>query len=198
MNPKISRAEAGDAATVAYVVARAFQHLDVCRWLIADDQERGRILPHYFRIVTDHAFTHGTVEVADDLSGVAVWLAAPLPDISGYDAALAAACGLWTPHFQLLDEAMHKAHPDAEATPHDYLAFLAAIPAEKGPGIGPGLLEHHHAVLDAAGRPAYLEASNRQSRRLYERHGYADCAESLNLPYRGERMQPMWRPAAGA
>jgi GNAT superfamily N-acetyltransferase len=190
---RIRPAGSTDAATVAHVVATAFHPLDVCQWLTPDPQERASILPHYFRIITEHAFAHGTVEVSTDLAAVAVWLCVPFPDLVDYQDKLATACGAWTPRFRALDEAMHRAHP-TDRGPHDYLALLAVMPERQGRGLGTALLQHHHTALDQQHRPAYLEASNSHSRKLYERHGYTDCATPLDLPYEGERMYPMWRP----
>lgn len=190
--PKIRPANRDETAAVALVVATAFYPLDVCQWLTPDVDQRLARMPGYFRIVTEHAFDHGTVQVAADLSAVGVWLSVPFPDIPDYDRRLAAACGPWTDRYQLLDAAMHHAHP-SDRGPHDYLAFLAVLPEYQRHGLGTALLAHRHATLDAAGRPSYLEASNSRSRNLYTRHGYLDCGAPLDLPYRGERMYPMWR-----
>jgi GNAT superfamily N-acetyltransferase len=193
-NLKIRRAIRSDAAAVARIVATAFHDLDICQWLVPDPTERASILPGHFRIVVDHAINHGAVETTADLAAVAVWLPSSAPDIPRYDAQLTAACGPWTPRFEALDAAMHHVHP-TDRGPHDYLTLLAVMPDHQSQGLGTALLDHRHAVLDQAGRPAYLEASNSQSRKLYARHGYTDCADPLDLPYQGERMYPMWRPA---
>jgi GNAT superfamily N-acetyltransferase len=190
--PMIRTAGVTDTATVAYVVGTAFHPLDVCQWLIPDPQERATRFPDYFRIMVDHALKHGIVHITTDLNAAAVWLSYPFPDPDDYDIRLAAACGPWTPRVQLLDQAMHQAHP-RDRGPHHYLAFLAVMPYCQGQGWGTALLEHHRTELDRQGCPAYLEASNTGSRRLYERAGYRACAAPLNLPYDGEQMFPMWR-----
>ncbi|GAA5200783.1 GNAT family N-acetyltransferase [Rugosimonospora acidiphila] len=192
MTTQVRTASATDAATIAYVVATAFHPLDVTRWLIPDPQERANRFPHYARILIDHAFEHGTIHITTDLNAVAVWLPHPLPDPPSYATKLAYACGVWTPRFQLLDQAMHHAHPQ-DLGPHDYLAFLAVMPQYQGQGCGAALLDHHHNYLDEHGRAAYLEASNTHSRKLYTHHGYTDCAPPLDLHYQGEPMYPMWR-----
>jgi GNAT superfamily N-acetyltransferase len=200
VNPKhltIRRAIRADAATAAQVVATAFGDLDVCRWLVPDPDQRTSILAGYFRIVVEHAITHGTVETVTDKSAVAVWLPSSALDIADHDAKVTAACGPWAPRFQALEAAMHQAHP-TDRGPHDYLALLAVLPDHQNQGLGSALLDNRHAVLDHAGRPAYLEASNSRSRTLYLRCGYDDCAPALELPYEGEPVYPMWRQAHSA
>jgi predicted N-acetyltransferase YhbS len=84
-------------------------------------------------------------------------------------------------------------------TPHHYLAFLGVAPELQGHGIGSGLLNHHHARLDAQGLPAYLEASTERSRDLYLRHGYTLTGDApLVLPDNGPPIWPMWREPAGS
>ncbi|QYN34952.1 hypothetical protein K1T35_42510 [Pseudonocardia sp. DSM 110487] len=46
---------------------------------------------------------------------------------------------------------------------------------------------------DADGLPAYLEATSLRSRSLYERHGFRDAGDPIQLPD-GPSLWPMWRP----
>jgi GNAT superfamily N-acetyltransferase len=87
-----------------------------------------------------------------------------------------------------LDAALDAHHP---MDPHHYLAFLAVHPDEQGHGIGSALLDRHHARLDRAGIPAYLEANDPRNRDLYLRHGYV-CRSEIRLPD-GPPLWPMWR-----
>ncbi|HKE67171.1 MAG TPA: GNAT family N-acetyltransferase [Micromonosporaceae bacterium] len=185
---------ASDVGDLAVVIARAFGPLPLSAWLVPDAGARLAAMAGQFRLVIAAAIDDGDVYVAGDGVGVAVWFpAGPLPDIPGYDAALEAACGRYAPRFAELDDAMHKMHPGAPD--HAYLAFLAVEREWQQRGIGSALLDVHHRRLDAAGTPAYLEASGLQSRRLYVRKGYVDHAEPYG-PADLSVLYPMWREPA--
>jgi len=139
------------------------------------------IFPGYFRIHVEHAFAEGVVHTTPGRAGVALWLPTGLRPVGpspGYDARLLAAT---SPHGH---------HPTG--TPHHHLAILAVRPDCQGQGIGTALLRAHHAVLDEAGLPAYLEASDLRTRRLYAALGYGDHGLPIHLA-RGSLMFPMWR-----
>jgi hypothetical protein len=51
-------------------------------------------------------------------------------------------------------------------------------------------------VLDDQGIPAYLEASDKRTRRLYLAYGYADHGSPIELAD-GVQMYPMWREPGG-
>jgi GNAT superfamily N-acetyltransferase len=87
-----------------------------------------------------------------------------------------------------LDAALEAGHP---VQPHHYLAFLAVRPDQQGRGVGSALLDRHHARLDAAGLPAYLEANALRNRDLYLRHGYR-VRSVIELPD-GPLLWTMWR-----
>ena len=87
-------------------------------------------------------------------------------------------------------EQLDRHHP--AGTFHHHLAILAVRPDRQGQGIGTALLHAHHAVLEDQGIPAYLEASDERTRRLYLAHGYTDRGSPIELAD-GVRMYPMWR-----
>ena len=95
------------------------------------------------------------------------------------------------PNFQAFDAALDAHHP--AGTFHHHLAILAVRPDRQGQGLGTALLAAHHAVLDDQGIPAYLEASDERTRRLYLSHGYADHGSSPITFAGSARMYPMWR-----
>ena len=70
--------------------------------------------------------------------------------------------------------------------------LLGVADAHQGRGIGSALLRTATDRCDAAGEAAYLEATNLNNRRLYERHGFVVTAE-LVLPDGGPSVWAMWR-----
>ena len=79
--------------------------------------------------------------------------------------------------------------------PHWYLGFLGVQPALQGLGLGSALLQATLVGVDAAGEPAYLEATSADNRRLYERHGF-EVVRELPLPG-GPSLFAMWREPQG-
>jgi GNAT superfamily N-acetyltransferase len=187
---EVIRAGERDVPAVADLIADAFHRLDATAWLVPDPVRRRTVLGGQFAILVEHALSYGVVEVLDDRSAAAVWFdnTRPAPPPTDYDARLVAVGGPDTPRLRLLDELFEAHHP---RRPHHHLALLAVAPDRQGAGLGTTLLEHHHAVLDQAGIPGYLEASSPGSRDLYGRHGYA-LGEPFTLPD-GSAFWPMWR-----
>lgn len=188
-----------DRDVLSEVIAAAFHDLPPSPWLISDDAERRRIFPGYFAIFVELALATGVVQTTPDRDAVALWLPAgdQLPEPpEQYLARLKAVTGSWAGRFLAFDETLDSHHP--AGCPHQHLAMAAVRPGRQGEGIGSALLAARHRVLDAAGTPAYLEASSERSRRLYRRHGYRPVRGGpYRLPDGGPPMWPMWRePAA--
>ena len=188
----IAMAGPDEAPVAAAIIADAFQHLEVAKWLVDDPAQRRSIVEQNMLIWTTHALKHGLISLTLDETAVAVWFptAEPLPAPDDYDEQLDAGCGQWADRFRRLDETFEVHHPHGE--PHHHLAFLAVRPGHQGAGIGTALLRHHHEMYpDVA---MYLEASSRESRALYLRHGYLDRGR-FTLPPDGPPLWAMWRPA---
>ena len=196
-NAGVRVAGAGDAGTVAAVLAAALDDTDIAHWLVPDRDERVQVYRRYFDLVTPWFVEHGTVHMTVDGAAVAAWVRLDgkfEPDIADYDRRLAEACGAATERFVRLDVDMLAAHPDGMT--HDYLAFLGVTPARQSQGLGSRLLREHHRVTDGDGLPAYLEATGRRNAALYARHGYADT-EPVPIGD-GPPLYAMLRAAGGA
>jgi ribosomal protein S18 acetylase RimI-like enzyme len=180
-----------EAPVAAGIIADAFQHLDVAKWLVPDPEQRRSVVERNMLIWTTHAIKHGLISLTADETGVAGWFptAEPVPAPDDYDEKLVSACGQWADQFRRLDDTFEMHHPHGE--PHHHLAFLAVRPGHQREGLGTALLHHHHEMYpDVA---MYLEASSRTSRALYLRHGYLDRGR-FTLPD-GPPLWAMWRPS---
>ncbi|RCG25398.1 N-acetyltransferase [Sphaerisporangium album] len=182
----------GAAEMVGGVIGTAFHDLEVSAWIVPPEDDRRQILPGFFSRHAGHAFACGEIHATADGAAVAVWFhndGSPLPPAPGLDEWVMTLKDVYADRFATLAEQMDEHHLHL---PHHYLAYLAVLPEHQGRGIGSDLLREHHRALDAAGVPAYLEASNARSRELYLRHGYRDVGDPMVLPD-GPPMYPMMR-----
>jgi len=196
---RVVRADAADLGALSQVIADAFHELPPSRWLVPDPATRREIFPPYFRLFVEHALACGIVHTTPDCTAAALWQPIgnqPATQPAGYNEQLRAATSPWTSRFLAFDAALDQHHPAGIA--HHHLAMIAVRPDRQGPGTGTALLYAHHASLDSAGLPAYLEAADLRTRGVYLRRGYADYGGPIRLPD-GTRMYPMMRePGAGA
>src|SRR4051794_7506411 len=140
-------------------------------------------MPRNFQIVVEYALEHGEIHTTSDRSAAAVWLprgATELPPPRDYERRVLDTCGEHAHRFFELDAIFDKHHPGA--LPHHHLGLLGVRGDRQGEGLGTALLRHHHARLDQAGIPAYLEASSTGSRDLYARQGYELMGEAYSAP----------------
>ncbi|BBH66376.1 N-acetyltransferase [Actinoplanes sp. OR16] len=184
-----------DTEEITNLVADAMWDGPVARWMQPDTVARRRNTPRYFEIFVEYALQYGEVYStadADDgrMNGVALWfpLTAMIPPPMDYERRLKEASDTAFDRCQQLDAALDEHHP---LEPHHYLAFMAVRPGQQGRGIGSALLDRHHARLDRAGLPAYLEANDPRNRDLYLRHGY-QVRSVIELPD-GPSVWCMWR-----
>jgi GNAT superfamily N-acetyltransferase len=193
---RVRRAGPADAHVITEILDQAFMNEPVNCWVFPDPADRARRQPGFFRLYADHVLATGEVYLTADGDGAALWLdidpaAPPTPGVP--EELLARACGPNFPRMQTVLELLDPCHPRQYR--HRYVPFIGVRPARQGNGLGAALLRHRLAALDAAGVPAYLEASSARSRRLYQRLGFMPLPTTVTLPD-GPPMFPMWRPAA--
>ena len=85
-------------------------------------------------------------------------------------------------------KAIGKMHP---SEPHWYLAFACTRLDRQGHGIGTALIREGLKRCDEGGLPAYLEATSKRNRNLYERLGFR-MSGRIDLPA-GPPLWAMWR-----
>jgi ribosomal protein S18 acetylase RimI-like enzyme len=193
---KIVRADETDAAAIITILSTGFLNDPVSRWLFPDDDARERLHPEFFGPIVQMALEDGEIYTTEDRSGTALWLpvTAHHEDQPGlgelYEPILGAD---YAKRIAAFDERSTDNHPDHEY--HFYLPFIAVRPQFFDQGIGTALLRDRLAALDSQGLPTYLEASNRDSARLYERLGYKRLDRTTDMPG-GPSLYPMWRNPA--
>ena len=193
---KIVRADETDADAIITILSTGFQNDPVSRWLFPDDDARKRLHPEFFRPFVLMTLEDGEIYTTEDRSGAALWLpvAGRHEDEPGlgelYEPILGAD---YAKRIAAFDERSTANHPDHEA--HFYLPFIAVRPQLFGQGIGTALVRDRLAALDSQGVSTYLEASNRDSARLYERLGYKRLDRTTDMPD-GPSLYPMWRNPA--
>jgi GNAT superfamily N-acetyltransferase len=184
-----------DSAEMIDLIAEAMEDSPISRWMQPDAEARRAEGPLYFEIFVEHAVRCGEVYATTDavtgkLSGVALWfpLTSLIPPPQDYERRLKEVAGDAFERASQLDAVLDTNHP---LEPHHYLAFLAVRPGSRRRGVGSALLDRHHARLDQAGLPAYLEANHPRNRDLYLRHGYR-VRSVIELPD-GPPLWTMWR-----
>ena len=193
---KIVLADETDAEAVITILSTGFQNDPVSRWLFPDDDARERLHPDFFRPFVQMALEDGEIYTTEDRSGAALWF-----PVTGHHEDQPGLGELYEPilgadyasRIAAFDERSTANHPDRED--HFYLPFIAVRPQFFGRGIGTALMCDRLAALDGQGLPTYLEASNRDSARLYERLGYKRLDRTTDMPG-GPSLYPMWRNAA--
>lgn len=188
----------GDHGTVVALLGEAFHDDPTWRWILPDPVARPGQLRWLWGELVAGAQRYDGVRLAAGDVAASVWIPPGGTEVSPERATAleAAAAALPAPAAGRLAgafEAFDAAHPDAE--PHWYLSLLGTAVAQRGRGHGLALLAADLERIDAAGMPAYLEASNPANVALYARYGFAQVG-SFRLPGGGPAVPTMWRPAA--
>lgn len=202
----IGSAAASEVEACARVVAEALRDDAVMRGMLPGEHDRvDRLTALHVAIFRAGPLRMGVIDVVRDPAGAIVAVGAwEGPQPRGVAAALrrtTASLRLARAYLALVGVRGLSAQLDdlraydecRPAGPHWYLADVAVSEAARGLGLGSALLEHRLRAVDAAGLPAYLEATTEGSRRLYERFGFVARGE---VPVRGVRPVAMLRPAA--
>ncbi len=190
----IRTAGTADLEAVVDVLTAAFQDDPLMTWAFPDATIRRRRLHGLWTFMAgDGYLPRGVSTVVPGGDGAALW-AAPGDGLDGE---------FWSANgsrfvtllegdverLGSLSEQMDAHHPHDRD--HWYLMAIGVSPAAQGRRLGSALLAHTLAAADAAGAPAYLEATSPRSRALYERSGFEVLAE-MRAPG-GPPLWAMWR-----
>jgi ribosomal protein S18 acetylase RimI-like enzyme len=161
------------AERVFATITLAFAADPACRWLFPETSQYLRSFPGFAKAFGGAALTHGTAEVKK--GGAALWLP---PGVEPNEEALIAVIDEGVDDHQRRDAfvlfaEMGRVHPQE---PHWYLPLIGVEPAFQRQGMGSALIRPVLEECDAAGLPAYLEATSPRNRSLYERLGFETVA----------------------
>ncbi|KOG38155.1 GNAT family N-acetyltransferase [Streptomyces resistomycificus] len=199
MGVAIRTADTGDRELIVGLLDAAFQDDPVSRWVFPGAEHRRTTHPGLMAAFTDLVLAEGRVDVTEDGRACALWLSVPAgggghdsEEAAGDDgpAQVRAAVDPGNERVELIGRLTAGIHPSDRA--HAYLWMIGVAPEHQGEGLGTALIASALDRCDREGLPAYLEASNARSRKLYERLGFELTDRPLDLPD-GPRMWPMWR-----
>jgi GNAT superfamily N-acetyltransferase len=195
----VGRAAAERRSDLSTVLGAAFLDDPVFAWIVEDRRHlEATIVPVFEAFVAAFArHDESWLAVGGGVpAGGALWappgVEAVHPDDD--DALTERLVELMGPHVERLGICMERLQAAHPTEPAWYLNFLGAAPPWQGQGVGSQLLAAVLDRADAAGEPAYLEATTLRNRALYERHGFR-CTRDITLPG-GPTLYAMWRAPA--
>jgi len=183
--------ETSEQARVVSVQLMAFSADPVMRWLFPEAHDYTQSFPRFVRAFCSPAFEQGTIHVAGNFWGAALWLA---PGVHVDQPAVEKVVRESLPDSALGEtvavlQEMDRYHI---TEPHWYLPTIGVDPTHQGKGVGSALLRHALAQVDEQGMPGYLESSNPANVPLYQRHGFEVLGEIRAEG--GPPIFPMLRP----
>lgn len=197
--PRVRLAREGENDIAARILTDAFIDEDGLNYWLKQGAAKTRARKSFFdAAVRDVVHANRQLYLAEDSAaplGAAIWLKPgdkafdlpPLRELMLTPLLFAVAGVRGMRRATALGRKLSRLHP---STPHAHLVFLGVSPQAQGRGVGSAILKHTLAPLDAAGLPAYLEASTERNVALYQRHGFAISGE-FTLP--GLHMRAMFR-----
>lgn len=185
-----------ELGTVIDVCLAAFADEAVTAWVIPDPTERRNYMRRMFSTSLEAAIAAEAVILAINADGEPMGASIWLPHTATSeepDAGPAAEEN--DPHAQRMGIVSDATGARCPAVPHLKLDSMAALPEHRGQGAGSAMLSAGLERARALDLPVYLEASTSDNRRLYERIGFRDLGEPIDLPDDGPALQPMWLDA---
>jgi GNAT superfamily N-acetyltransferase len=176
-------------------MARAFLEDPFVSYLVPGHDRRAGKLPAMFALLYRLARRYNACDVTANVESAAIWRPPgawhiPLWQYVTNGPQLLGIFGGNTLRALAAMDTMERRHP---REPHWYLQAIGTDPAFQGRGYGGVLLRHRLSLIDAAGLPAYLEASKEANVPLYANFGFILTGEIAIR--NGPILYPMWREA---
>lgn len=181
---QIDPAESRHVSSAALLLARAFESDPIIRFFFGPTGDVVGSASTFFSILLRARIALGMPALValeeGEVLGAAMGYPPEHPDWpaeleSEWEGLEAAVEGL-TLRFEVYESISKLHHPEA---PHFYLGVLGVKPEAQGRGVGSKLLAAFRdlSISDPTSTGVYLETANPDSRRLYERYGYAVLGE---------------------
>ena len=175
-SPSIATATPSEQQRVIATFVMAFSSDPIARWVWPEPDRYLTYFPEFVPLFGGKAFEHGTAYCADGFAAASLWLPPGVhsdEEAMGESLQRSVAEGDQEKVFAFFEQ-MGVYHP---TEPHWYLPIIGVDTVHQGRGYGSALLMHALQNCDRDKLPAYLEASNEGSRRLYLRHGFEQIGE---------------------
>lgn len=189
-------ATSGDLGRLTRTLAAAFADDPLfCYLLPPGVRSRDERIRRVFAVDGARSLAYGGLWTTADGDAAAVWFppghwrGTPREDLRELPSWLRIG-GRRMPYFQRVRSALYAHHRDLP--PHWYLLYAGTRPGRQGRGLGGALLQAVLDRCDAAGLPAYLEATCERSVPLYRRCGFT-AHGTLDVPPGCPPLTPMWR-----
>jgi len=190
MRSRIATASDLDGLTATLTAAFAADPL-WGRWAFPEPKD----LAVWWRFYIGSALRYPCVWVRGDYAAVSLWIPPGGTELTQEEEErterlLAELVGPRAPEVMELLERFDASHPREH--PHYYLSLLGIHPDYRGQGLGLSLLAENLNHMDAEGIPTYLESSNPDNNRRYERLGFRQVGE-FTTPDGRRTVATMWR-----
>lgn len=162
-----------DQTSLSRVLARAFFHDPLLRWVIPSDMDYARFAERYFGMQLQSAIQAGSCFTNEAKTGVALWFG-PEDNRSFLSGLLASVKTIWLLKDNIgrayrLDELMTNYRPKNH---YLHLTHLATSPEAQGKGVARTLIEPMLTRARQHNMPIYLECSNQSNLGFYRQFGF--------------------------
>lgn len=171
MPVQIQVANLGQATQILSTTVLAFCTDTFVRWAVPEPHKYLTSYPEIFKVFIDAAIKSQTAYFAEGFSGAAIWIPSDV-DVDSQAITVAIQNLEPSPLNDFMGELFEKFTAFHPSEQHWYMPLMGVDPSCQGRGIGSALLKHSLEQCDHLKQLAYLEASSKQNRSLYERHGF--------------------------
>jgi RimJ/RimL family protein N-acetyltransferase len=191
----VEQAEPDDKEIIVDTLTRAFWDDPMYGWLAQHDEYYGARFRRIFDIYWDNfALPFEQIWTSEDRLGAALWSPPNCWKLGLVEELLflpdwIAVTGLKNLYSRW--RAIEKVQAKHPHIPHWYLMAVGVAPEAQGQGYCSKLLKPVLDICDRTQTPAYLENSNAQNTRMYERFGFK-VTEELDIA-QGVKLWLMWR-----